>query len=303
MAEGLVGVFPGQGSQFVGMGRDLYEAEADVRALYEDANDALGYNLQRICFEGPEDTLRLTQHTQPAILVHSVAVWTLLAQRGVRPTLLAGHSLGEYSALVAAGVLAFADAVRLVHQRGRFMQEAVVPGEGSMAALVGMAREDVEALCAEFAEAGVLQPANYNAPDQIVIAGETRRVQAAVEAAKARRLGRPVLLNVSAPFHCRLLEPAAVRLAEVLADIAVGDFGIPVIANVTAAVYPSAQQVKNLLTSQVASPVRWEDSMRYAVARGCDTLLEVGPGKVLSSLMRRMAREAKILALNEVLQR
>ncbi|MEE9148881.1 MAG: ACP S-malonyltransferase, partial [Candidatus Tectomicrobia bacterium] len=136
MAEGLVCVFPGQGSQFVGMGRDLYEAEADVRALYEDANDALGYNLQRICFEGPEDTLRLTQHTQPAILVHSVAVWTLLAQRGVRPTLLAGHSLGEYSALVAAGVLAFADAVRLVHQRGRFMQEAVVPGEGSMAALV-----------------------------------------------------------------------------------------------------------------------------------------------------------------------
>lgn len=301
MAARLLCVFPGQGSQFVGMGQDLYEADANVRALYEEANEALGYDLQQICFAGPEATLRLTQHTQPAILVHSVAAWTLFAKRDVQPVLLAGHSLGEYSALVAAGVLAFADAVRVVHQRGLFMQEAVPPGEGSMAAMMSMARQDVEALCAEFTQGGVLQPANYNAPDQIVIAGDTARVHAAVEAAKARRLGRTVLLNVSAPFHCQLLQPAAVRLAEVLSQVAFSRFALPVISNVTAASHPSPQQVQELLVEQVAAPVRWEDSMRYAVAQGCDTLLEVGPGKVLSSLMRRIERQVQLLALDDLL--
>ncbi len=194
MSESLICVFPGQGAQFVGMGQDLYGADADIRALYETANEALGYDLKQICFEGPEETLRLTQHTQPAILVHSMAVWTLLNRQGVQPALLAGHSLGEYSALVAAGVLAFADAVRLVHQRGTFMQQAVPPGEGSMAAMTRAAREDVEALCAEVgADRGVLQPANYNSPEQTVIAGHTPLVQEAVDVAKERRLGRPVL--------------------------------------------------------------------------------------------------------------
>lgn len=302
MAERLLCVFPGQGSQFVGMGKDVCKADADVRALYEEANDALGYDLQQLCFEGPEETLRLTQHTQPAILVHSVAAWTLLAKRGVRPAMLAGHSLGEYSALVAAGVLAFADAVRVVHQRGRFMQEAVPPGEGTMAALMGIAREDVEALCAEFAGDGVLQPANYNAPDQIVIAGETARVHAAVEAAKERRTGRTVVLNVSAPFHCRMLQPAATRLAEELAEVTFHAFAMPVIANVTATPHPSASEVRDLLITQVASPVRWAESMQYAVAQGCDTLIEVGPGKVLASLMRRIARQVKARTVDEVLQ-
>ena len=301
MAERLLCVFPGQGSQFVGMGKDLCEADADVRALYAEANDALGYDLQQLCFEGPEETLRLTQHTQPAILVHSVAAWTLLAKRGVQPALLAGHSLGEYSALVAAGVLAFADAVRLVHQRGRFMQEAVPPGEGTMAALMGIAREDVEALCAEFAGDGVLQPANYNAPDQIVIAGETARVHTAVEAAKERRMGRTVLLNVSAPFHCRMLQPAATRLAQELTEVMFHAFAMPVIANVTATPHPSPHEVRDLLITQVASPVRWAESMQYAVAQGCDTLVEVGPGKVLASLMRRIARQVKARTVDEVL--
>lgn len=302
MATRTVCVFPGQGSQFVGMGKDLYEADADVRTLYWEANAALGYDLQQLCFAGPEEQLRLTHHTQPAMLVHSVAAWTMLRKRGLQPVLLAGHSLGEYSALVAAGVLVFTDAVRLVHQRGVFMQEAVPPGQGSMAAMLGMARQEVDALCAEFAGDGVLQPANYNAPDQIVIAGDTARVQAAVAAVKARRLGRPVLLNVSAPFHCRLLQPAAERLATALAPVVCRPLTMPVLSNVTAEPHPSPQAVKELLVAQVCAPVRWEEAMRYAVAQGCDTLLEVGPGKVLSALMRRIAPQVQVLALDEVLE-
>lgn len=299
MAERLLCMFPGQGSQFVGMGQDLYDADADVRGLYAEANEALGYNLQQICFAGPEETLRRTQHTQPAILVHSVAAWTVLAKRGVQPELLAGHSLGEYSALVVAGVLAFADAVRLVHQRGMFMQQAVPPGEGAMAALMGLARDDVEALCTEFAEDGVLQPANYNSPDQIVIAGHTLCVHAAVEAAKERRMGRTVLLNVSAPFHCALLQPAAVQLDAVLAQVNYGDFAIPVISNVLAECHPSPDEVRGLLVQQVTASVRWAESVQYAIAQGCDTVLEVGPGKVLSSLMRRIDRQVRVAPLDE----
>lgn len=303
MSQRLICVFPGQGAQFVGMGKELYDADADVRALYDAANAALGYDLKQICFEGPEETLRLTQHTQPAILVHSVAVWTQLRRKGIAPEMLAGHSLGEYSALVAAGVLAFADAVRLVHQRGTFMQQAVPPGEGSMAAMTRAARDDVEALCAEVgADKGVLQPANYNSPEQTVIAGHTPLVQEAVEVAKARRLGRPVLLNVSAPFHCALLQPAAAQLDGVLAETLYGEFDRPVISNVTAELHPSPQEVRRLLVEQVTSPVRWVDSMQYAVAQGCDALLEVGPGNVLSDLMRRIDRGVEVLNAAAVLE-
>ena len=304
MSERLICVFPGQGSQFVGMGKDLCESDAEIRALYEAANDALGYDLKQICFEGPEETLRLTQHTQPAILAHSVAVWTLLRRQGVEPAMLAGHSLGEYSALVAAGVLTFADAVRLVHQRGAFMQQAVPPGEGAMAAMTRASREDIEALCAEVgADRGILQPANYNSPEQTVIAGHTALVQEAVEAAKTRRLGRPVLLNVSAPFHCALLQPAAEQLDAVLAEVAYGDFAWPVISNVTAAPHPSPGEVRRWLVEQVTSPVRWVDSMQYAAAQGCGALLEVGPGNVLSGLMRRIDRSIAVLSVDEALAR
>ena len=295
----IICVFPGQGSQFVGMGKDLWEADAEVRALYEEANEVLGYDLQRLCFEGPEDDLRLTQNTQPAILVHSVATWLQLAERGLQPALLAGHSLGEYSALVAAGVLTFADAVRTVHKRGLFMQEAVPPGDGSMAALLGVARRDVDALCVEFGGDGVLQAANYNDPGQTVIAGETDRVKAATAAVKSRRLGRAVPLKVSAPFHCRMLAPAAERLAEVLAPVACGDFTVPVVSNVTAAPHPSPDAVKGLLIEQVCAPVRWEESMRYAVSEGCDALLEAGPGKVLGGMMRRIAPQVEVLSVSE----
>jgi [acyl-carrier-protein] S-malonyltransferase len=281
------------------MGKDLFESDAEVRALYEEANAVLGYDLQRLCFEGPEDELWLTQNTQPAILVHSVAMWTRLAKRGLEPVLMAGHSLGEYSALVAAGVLAFADAVRTVHKRGLFMQEAVPPGAGSMAALLGVARQDVDALCVEFGADGVLQVANYNDPGQTVIAGETARVKAAATAVKSRRLGRAVPLKVSAPFHCRMLAPAAERLADMLAPVACGDFAYPVISNVTAAPHPSSDAVKRLLIEQVCAPVRWEEAMRYAVAQGCDALLEVGPGKVLGGMMKRIAPQVEVMPGSE----
>ena len=297
MARSIVCVFPGQGSQFVGMGRELWEADATARALYEEANAVLGYDLQGLSFEGPVEELRLTQNTQPAILVHSVATWMHLKKRGLEPRLLAGHSLGEYSALVAAGVLGFADAVQAVHKRGQFMQEAVPPGDGSMAALLGVPRQDVDALCAEFGADGVLQPANYNGPGQVVIAGETRRVKAAMAAVKERRLGRAVPLKVSAPFHCRMLAPAAERLAEELAPVACGDFVYPVVSNVTAVPHSSPNVVKDLLIEQVCAPVRWEESMRYAVEQGCDTLLEVGPGVVLGRMMGRIAPQVEVLTL------
>jgi [acyl-carrier-protein] S-malonyltransferase len=301
MTGRIISAFPGQGSQFVGMGKNLYDHDTDVQVLYQQANDALGYDLQRLCFAGPEEQLRLTENTQPAILVHSIAAWTLLRKRGLHPMLLAGHSLGEYSALVAAGVLAFADAVRLVHKRGAFMQAAVPPGRGSMAAMLGVSRQDVEALCREFAGRGVLQPANYNAPGQIVIAGDTACVQTAVAAVKERGLGRTVWLNVSAPFHCQLLSPAAEQLAAALAEVSLGSFTFPVIANINAAPYPSVEVVKSFLAQQVCAPVCWEESMQYAAAQGCEAFLEVGPGKVLSTMMRRIAPHVRILALDEVL--
>ena len=303
MAARLICVFPGQGSQFVGMGKDLWVSDADVQALYQEANEALGYDLRRLCFEGPEEELRLTQHTQPAILVHSVAIWALLRKRDCQPVYLAGHSLGEYSALVASGGLTFADAVRVVHQRGTFMQQAVPVGQGSMAAMLGMDRQTVEALCAEFAQGGVLQPANYNAPGQIVVAGESARVQAAVQAAKERQLGRTRLLNVSAPFHCAMLQAAADRLRAELAAVALHPLSIPVISNVTAEPHASPQTMKTLLIQQVCAPVRWEESMQYAVAQGCDSLLEVGPGTVLSGLMRRIAPQVEIGNLDDILGR
>lgn len=299
MARRMVCVFPGQGSQFVGMGRDLWEVDDDVRGLFEEANAALGYDLRSLCFDGPEDELRLTQNTQPAILVHSVAAWMRLKKQRLEPLVLAGHSLGEYSALVAAGVLGFADAVQAVHKRGLFMQEAVPPGEGSMAALLGVARQEVDALCAEFGADGVLQPANFNDPGQTVIAGETRRVKAAMAAVKERRLGRAVALKVSAPFHCSMLAPAAERLAEVLAPVSCGEFAYPVVSNVTASPHPSPDAVKGLLIDQVCAPVRWEESMNYAVAQGCDTLLEVGPGNVLGRMMGRIAPQVEVLALSD----
>ncbi len=301
MTTQIVCVFPGQGSQTVGMGRDLWEADDAVKALYQEANDTLGYDLQRLCFQGPEEELRLTQNAQPAILVHSIATWRCAIRRGLQPVLLAGHSLGEYSALVASGALGFGDAVRLVHQRGRFMQEAVAPGTGSMAAVLGVPRQDVETLCRELEGDGVLQPANYNDPGQIVIAGEASLVATAMDVVKTRRLGKAIALKVSAPFHCRMLQPAAERLSQALAQVTFRPWSIPVLSNVTATPHPTPEAIADLLIQQVCAPVRWEEAMRYAVAQGCDALLEVGPGKALAGMMKRIAPEVQVLAIETFL--
>lgn len=291
-ASALAFVFPGQGAQRVGMGRALCERFAVARETFDEADGALGFALSRLCFEGPEETLRLTEHTQPAILTASVAAYRVLAvETGVTPGCLAGHSLGEWSALVVAGVLEFSDAVRLVRARGRFMQEAVPVGSGAMAAVIGLGADGVEAACREAqasAPGAVVEPANFNAPGQIVIAGHTAAVTRACEAAKGRGAKRVLPLPVSAPFHCSLMRPAGERLARELAGLAAGPLRVPVYSNVEAAPYPGPGAVVRLLVRQVSSPVRWEATVRAMAAAGARTAIEVGPGEVLSGLIKRI---------------
>jgi [acyl-carrier-protein] S-malonyltransferase len=281
-------LFPGQGSQSVGMGKELFDNFSLVKRLFEEADDALGFSISKLCFQGPEEALKLTENTQPAILTTSVACLRVLQdERGVTPQLAAGHSLGEYSALVASGALAFSDAVRIVRLRGRFMQEAVPVGEGAMAAILGMEREEIERLCEEAAGEEVLAPANYNSPGQIVISGHTKAVQRAVE--KVKQKGKKaLLLSVSAPFHSPLMKEAGDRLGKELEPIPVGDMKIPVVTNVEAEINAVKERVKPLLVSQVSSPVLWEDSMKRMVRAGIERIIEIGPGRVLSGLMKRI---------------
>lgn len=281
-------LFPGQGSQAVGMGRAFYEASAAVRALYAEAQEVLGVDLAALSFEGPSEALQLTANAQPALLTASVAAATVLAERGVRPALLAGHSLGEYSALVGAGALAFRDAVRLVRRRGELMQEAVPAGQGAMAAILGLDLPVVEACCRAAAEGEVVEVANINSPVQVVIAGHKGAVERAVALAGQRGGRRSVLLPVSAPFHCRLMAPAAERLAVELAPVAVGAPRVPVVRNVDAGLTTSAEEVKPFLIRQVTGAVRWTDSIRRMAAAGVTAFLEVGPGRVLTGLLRRI---------------
>lgn len=293
----LAFVFPGQGAQYVGMGKDLAAAYPVVRQTFDEAGDAVGFDLGRLCFEGPEVDLVKTANQQPAILTVSVAILRLLREEGIEPQLAAGLSLGEYAALVAAGALDFSAAVPLVRRRGTFMQEAVPLGEGAMAAIIGLEAAQVEALCqsVEAAEPGsVVEPANYNCPGQTVIAGHTQAVQQACDKARQAGAKRALLLPVSAPFHCRLLRPAGERLAEALADVTLSDPTIPVIANVTARPAGAAARVRDLLIRQVASPVRWEESVRTMIAMGADTFIEVGPGNALSGFIRRIDRDVTV---------
>src|SRR5215472_5151461 len=281
------------------MGRELAESHPAAREVFDTADAALRFPLSRVCFEGPAEELQLTANTQPAILAVSAAAAQVLADKGVRPAFVAGHSLGEYSALVASGALSLADAVALVRKRGEYMQEAVPVGVGAMAALLGMEPSAVEALCGEAAQGEVVSPANLNSPGQIVIAGHTTAVQRAVELAKTRGAKRAVMLNVSAPFHCALMKPAGDRLAVDLDGLPVGEPAAPLVNNADARIVHSPDAIRDGLKRQVTAPVRWAESMKRLLDEGVDLFVEVGPGKVLSGLMRQIDRNAKCLHVED----
>ena len=290
-------LFPGQGSQSVGMGKDLADNFSVAREVFEEADQALGFSISNLCFEGPEEELRKTVNTQPAILTVSVATLRVLQQAGISFDITAGHSLGEYSALVGAGVLDFADAVRLVNKRGQFMQEAVPLGEGAMAAVMGMEREKVVEICAEVEkEVGAVQAVNFNCPGQIVIAGKTAAVEKAAAALKAAGAKRAIMLPVSAPFHSTLLQPAAEKLALELDKVSFREPKLPVVANVTGKISTNSAEIKQLLVTQAANPVLWEDCVATVAAYGATVSVEIGPGKVLTGFTKKIAPE--IVTLN-----
>jgi [acyl-carrier-protein] S-malonyltransferase len=295
MMNGLAFIFPGQGSQYVGMGKDLCDRFRVARETFEEADDALGEKISSLCFEGPEEELKLTANTQPAIVTVSVsALRVLQSETEVHPSLMAGHSLGEYTALVAAGAIEFADAVRAVRARGQFMQEAVPVGEGAVGALLGLDTTAVSEICEEAAQGEVLTPANFNCPGQIVISGHTGAVTRAIDVARERGVKRAVLLPVSAPFHSPLMKPAGERLKEVLEGIAVRDLHVPVVANVNAQPNTARDRIVKLLIQQVSAPVRWEESMRLMLSKAISRFVEVGPGKVLLGLMKRIDGAARL---------
>jgi [acyl-carrier-protein] S-malonyltransferase len=291
-------LFPGQGSQKVGMGRALAETFPVCRETFAEADAALGLPLSRLCFEGPEDQLTLTENTQPAILTVSVAACRLLAAKGVQPDFVAGHSLGEYSANVAAGTITFEDAVIIVRRRGRYMQEAVPVGTGAMAAILGLDAAAVAEACRDAAQGEVVSPANINGAGQIVIAGSTAAVTRAGERAKARGAKRVVPLPVSAPFHCALMKPAEERLAPELRALKAHDPRVPVVANVDAAPKRTAAEAIEALVAQIASPVQWEDVIGRLASEGVTTYVEVGPGTVLSGLVRKIQRGASVASFS-----
>jgi [acyl-carrier-protein] S-malonyltransferase len=281
-------LFPGQGAQYVGMGKEFHDHFHVAREIFEEAEDSLHLSISDLCFEGPEETLRQTENTQPAVLTVSiVALKVLQEEKGIHPQITAGHSLGEYSALVASGALSFRDAVQTVRLRGKFMQEAVPMGEGAMAAVLGMTPQEIEAVCEKVSMEEVLCPANFNCPGQIVIAGHSKAVQRAIE--EVKKMGKKaLLLPVSAPFHSPLMKPAGDRLGKTLEGVLIDDLKVPLITNVEAEINTSKEKVKTLLVNQVSSPVRWEESMQRMIQEGIEQVLEIGPGKVLSGLMKRI---------------
>ncbi|MEA2569428.1 MAG: [acyl-carrier-protein] S-malonyltransferase [Acidobacteriota bacterium] len=294
-------VFPGQGSQYAGMGRDVAEAYPAARRVFNDIDAALGFSISDLCFNGPEEQLRLTENTQPAILAVSSAIHAVLEERGAtRRDLVAGHSLGEYSAIVSVGGLTPAEAAKIVHQRGRFMQEAVPVGTGGMAALIGPTVEEAQAICAEAAEGDVLSVANINAPGQVVIAGTKNAIDRAIVVAKSRGVRRALPLPVSAPFHCALMKPAEERLEPILRDAAFKDLWLSLISNVDASPIGTAHAVRNALVRQVVSPVRWVESIQQMVSMGVRRVVEIGPGNVLTGLIKRIDPSVELMNVSDV---
>lgn len=296
----LAFVFPGQGAQKVGMGKDFYDHYDVAKQLFKEADEALGYSIMNMCFEGPEDDLKLTANTQPAILTISCIANAVLKEHGIQPEITGGHSLGEYSALVAAGVLKFQDAVALVHKRGAYMQEAVPVGEGGMAAIIGVDRDKIVEICQAVSAESPVQAVNFNCPGQIVIAGATLGVEKAVEELKAAGAKKAVILPVSAPFHSTLMKPAAEKLAVELDKVTLSDAQIPVVANVNAEILTKAEDIKASLVAQAASPVLWEDCVAKMQEFGASTLLEAGPGKTLCGFNRRIDKTITSLNVEDV---
>jgi [acyl-carrier-protein] S-malonyltransferase len=302
-------IFPGQGSQYTGMGRELAEQFPGARRAFEAADQALDFPLSKLCFEGPAEDLQLTANAQPAILAMSVAAAEVLGEKGIRADFVAGHSLGEYSALVAAGSLAIEEAVRLVRKRGQYMQEAVPVGQGAMAALLGMEAAAAEEVCREAAQGEVVSPANFNSPGQVVISGHRGAVERAVALARGHGAKRAIMLNVSAPFHCALMKPAQERLEKELDRVEISEPQVPLANNVDAELVRSAARVREGLKRQVTAPVRWEQAMRVLRSENVECFIEVGPGRVLSGLFRQIDPQAECLrvedraTLNEVVAR
>ena len=292
-------VFPGQGAQYIGMAKEISEISEAASRVLDDATDALGFDIRNLLFDSDEETLKITENTQPAILAASVVCARPLIEAGIRADYTGGLSLGEYAAHVIAGSIDFKDAVRLVRKRGKYMQEAVPLGEGSMAAILGLSREDVLEICKTASEKGIVEPANFNCPGQIVIAGEVAAVNEAIKIATEKGARRAMLLNVSAPFHCSLLKPAGEKLSKELENVVVNTMNIPVVTNVTGKIIESEAYIKDFLIKQVSTSVLWEDCVRTLIENGADTFIEIGPGKVLSGFIKKIDKKVRILNVED----
>lgn len=292
-------VFPGQGAQYVGMGKEISGISAGAARIFDEASEALGFDVRKMIFDSDDETLRITENTQPAILTASVACAQPLIEAGIRADFAGGLSLGEYSAHVLSGSIAFRDAVKLVRKRGKYMQEAVPLGTGTMAAILGLSREMVLEVCEIAGRYGVVEAANFNCPGQIVIAGEMAAINEAVKIATEKGAKRAMLLNVSAPFHCSLLKPAGEKLSKELENVELGEMKVPVVTNVTGRIIESHDQIKELLISQVSKPVLWEDCVRTLIQNGADTFVEIGPGKVLSGFIKKIDKEVRVLNVED----